>query len=117
MKKTLLLSMAALGLAGCSANNVEELAKQGNWQEIGYSDGIKGRTQRSYSDMAALGAVDQASYTEGYHLGVSEYCNPSHAYQIGLSGLVYEGVCSGTEDAQRFRMEWQRGWDEYSNNY
>ncbi|MFA0724836.1 DUF2799 domain-containing protein, partial [Vibrio sp. 10N.222.49.E5] len=23
----------------------------------------------------------------------------------------------GTEDAQRFRMEWQRGWDEFSNDY
>ena len=41
----------------------------------------------------------------------------NHAYQIGLSGQVYEGVCSGTEDAQRFRMEWQRGWDEFSNDY
>ncbi|MCP3704601.1 MAG: DUF2799 domain-containing protein, partial [Alteromonas sp.] len=30
---------------------------------------------------------------------------------------VYEGVCSGTKDAQRFRMEWQLGWDEFSNDY
>ncbi|MCV5647151.1 DUF2799 domain-containing protein, partial [Escherichia coli] len=27
----------------------------------------------------------------------------------------YEGVCEGTEQAQKFRMEWQRGWNEYSN--
>ncbi|EGR4078612.1 DUF2799 domain-containing protein, partial [Vibrio cholerae] len=26
----------------------------------------------------------------------------------------YEGICEGTEQAQRFRMEWQRGWNEYN---
>ncbi|MEZ8885009.1 DUF2799 domain-containing protein [Vibrio sp. F13] len=116
MKKIIALFAVAFSLAGCSAN-VQDLAAEGNWQEIGYRDGIKGHTQRSYSEMTELGAVDQASYTEGYHLGVTEYCNPNHAYQIGLSGQVYEGICSGTEDAQRFRMEWQRGWDEFSNDY
>ncbi|HAS8147612.1 TPA: DUF2799 domain-containing protein, partial [Vibrio vulnificus] len=24
-------------------------------------------------------------------------------------------VCEGTEQAQKFRMEWQRGWNEYQN--
>nr|MBF4365807.1 DUF2799 domain-containing protein [Vibrio anguillarum] len=26
-----------------------------------------------------------------------------------------EGACEGTEQAQRFRMEWQRGWNEFTN--
>lgn len=116
MKKIIALFAVAFSLAGCSAN-IQDLAAEGNWKEIGFRDGIKGNTQRSYSEMTELGAVDQASYTEGYHLGVTEYCNPNHAYQIGLSGQMYEGVCSGTKDAQRFRMEWQRGWDEFSNDY
>ncbi|ODW89529.1 hypothetical protein BBL97_11120 [Vibrio parahaemolyticus] len=54
-------------------------------------------------------------YDRGYLEGVAEYCNPDFAYQMGLSGQYYEGVCEGTEQAQKFRMEWQRGWNEYSN--
>ena len=116
MKKVTVALLLAIGMTGCAAN-LQDLAAEGDWKEIGYRDGIKGNSQRSYSEMTKLGAVDQAAYSEGYYQGVTEYCNPNHAYQIGLSGQFYEGVCSGTEDAQRFRMEWQRGWDEFSNEH
>ncbi|GAM62775.1 hypothetical protein JCM19232_1932 [Vibrio ishigakensis] len=52
------------------------------------------------------------AYEQGYTRGVAEYCNPNFAYQMGLSGQYYEGACEGREDAQKFRMEWQRGWNE-----
>ncbi|GAD90176.1 MULTISPECIES: DUF2799 domain-containing protein [Vibrio] len=98
-------------LFACASGD-EALVAKGDWKGVGYSDGIKGKTQRSYTALSELGAANMGAYEEGYSLGVKEYCNPNFAYQIGLSGQYYEGVCEGTEDAQMFRMEWQRGWDE-----
>ncbi len=112
MKKLFVLA-AVVSLAGCAAST-EQLAKDGNWYQIGYQDGVAGHTQRSYKEMSALGGVNQSDYEQGYSEGVAEYCNADFAYQMGLSGQNYEGVCEGTEQAQKFRMEWQRGWSEYN---
>ncbi|EGU43547.1 hypothetical protein VII00023_03883 [Vibrio ichthyoenteri ATCC 700023] len=115
MRKLVVVAMLTL-LAGC-ASSVEQLVQSGDWYQVGYQDGVSGNTQRSYSDLAKLGQANQADYDQGYLSGVEEYCNPDFAYQIGLSGQYYEGVCEGSEDAQQFRMEWQRGWSEHQNSY
>jgi hypothetical protein len=117
MKKCL-LALTAVALVGCSSG-ISELAKEGRWQELGFRDGAKGLNQRTPSRLSELGeqsaqSVDYSSYEEGYLTGISEYCNPNHAYQIGLSGQSYNGVCDSEEDSQRFRMEWQRGWGDYN---
>jgi hypothetical protein len=109
----LLVVMVLLG--GCTAG-MQDLANSGDWYEIGYRDGVKGQPARSYKALNELGTVDRSQYDEGYLEGVSEYCNPDFAYQIGMSGQLYEGVCEGTKDAQRFRMEWQRGWNDANSN-
>lgn len=103
----------ALFIVACSSSE-NELAQQGDWHEIGFSDGIKGHHPRSFSSLQELGQANQSEYDQGYIEGVTDYCNPDFAYQIGLSGQYYEGVCEGTEEAQRFRMEWQRGWNEFN---
>lgn len=113
MKKTI-MAVAILGLVGCAASD-SELAKEGNWYQIGYQDGMVGHSQRSYKTLSELGDVQVSDYESGYSSGIAEYCNPNFAYQIGVSGQYYEGVCEGTDQAQQFRMEWQRGWNEYNN--
>ncbi|MDW6016206.1 DUF2799 domain-containing protein [Vibrio plantisponsor] len=113
MKKTITVVMV-LGLLGCAATD-SELAKEGNWYQIGYQDGMVGHSQRSYKILSELGDVQESDYENGYSQGITEYCNPNVAYQIGVNGQYYEGVCEGTDQAQRFRMEWQRGWNEYNN--
>ncbi|ODS12269.1 DUF2799 domain-containing protein [Vibrio scophthalmi] len=115
MRKLMAVALLTI-LAGC-ASSVEQLAKAGDWYQVGYQDGVSGNTERSFSDLAKLGEANQADYNQGYLTGVEEYCNPNFAYQIGLSGQYYEGVCEGTEDAQEFRMEWQRGWNDQQNSY
>lgn len=112
--KTVIITLMALVLTAC-VSSPEELAEQGDWYQIGYHDGITGHVSRSYQDLTKLGSANSSDYDRGYLEGVTEYCNPNTAYQIGLSGQYYEGVCEGTEQAQRFRMEWQRGWNDYSN--
>ncbi len=114
MIKKLTLVLTAGLLFGCASSN-EQLAEDGNWYQIGYQDGVAGHTQRSLKELSELGSVVGSDYDAGYLEGVNEYCNADFAYQMGLSGQYYEGVCEGTEEAQRFRMEWQRGWNEYAN--
>ncbi|CAM3119865.1 DUF2799 domain-containing protein [Vibrio mytili] len=113
------MKQAALGivlalLVGCTATT-QELAQAGDWYQIGYQDGITGHTSKTMNELKKLGSVNQGDYDQGYLEGVTEYCNPDFAYQIGLSGQYYTGVCEGTKQAQKFRMEWQRGWNEYNN--
>ena len=115
MRKLVVVALLTI-LAGC-ATSIEQMAKSGDWYQIGYQDGVSGNVSRSVTELAKLGQANPADYDQGYLVGVEEYCNPNFAYQIGLSGQYYEGVCEGTEDAQRFRMEWQRGWSEYQNSY
>ncbi|MCG3730059.1 DUF2799 domain-containing protein [Vibrio cincinnatiensis] len=100
-------------LMGCVASE-NDLAEQGNWHQIGYNDGIAGYTSRSYQALSELGPVKHNDYESGYLEGIAEYCNPNFAYQMGVNGQYYEGVCEGTDQAQKFRMEWQRGWNEYN---
>jgi len=112
--KNIMLVVVVAGLCGCAASD-SELAKSGDWYQIGYQDGVIGHSQRSYKVLSELGDVQESDYENGYSVGINEYCNPDFAYQIGVNGQYYEGVCEGTDNAQKFRMEWQRGWNEYNH--
>lgn len=111
--KNIMLLVSAMFLFGCSSS-VEELVRSGDWYQVGYHDGVTGHSSRSIKELNALGQANSGDYDRGYLQGVNEYCNPNFAYQIGLSGNYYEGVCESLPDGQKFRMEWQRGWNEYS---
>lgn len=111
--KRWVMALWLLVMLGCAASD-DQLAAKGDWYQIGYNDGIAGNLQRSYQTLSQLGSAKHADYERGYLDGVQEYCNPNFAYQMGLSGQYYEGVCEGTEQAHKFRMEWQRGWREYN---
>ncbi|UPQ87534.1 DUF2799 domain-containing protein [Vibrio sinaloensis] len=113
MRKFYIAVLAAL-LAACTSSP-QQLANEGDWYQIGYQDGIVGHTPRTSKALASLGSAKQSDYDQGYLEGIGEYCNPDFAYQMGLSGQYYQGVCEGTDEAQKFRMEWQRGWSEYQN--
>ncbi|GAD80734.1 DUF2799 domain-containing protein [Vibrio ezurae] len=112
MKGLKLFLLAIIPLLFACASSDEALVAKGDWKGVGYSDAIKGKTQRSYAALNKLGAANVNDYEEGYTLGLKEYCNPNFAYQIGLSGQYYQGICAGTPQAQKFRMEWQRGWND-----
>lgn len=112
--KNIMIPILVLVLSACS-NHLKQLEEQGDWYQVGYQDGVIGHTQRSAKELTDLNSSKYADYEQGYLEGVSEYCNPNFAYQIGLSGQYYHGVCEGSDTAQRFRMEWQRGWNEHQN--
>lgn len=110
-----LIGLMLLTTLFACTSTTQQLAEEGDWYAIGYQDGIRGNDQRSSRELTKLGSANHSDYDQGYLVGIEEFCNPNHAYHVGLSGQHYDGVCEGTEDAQKFRMEWQRGWDDYSN--
>lgn len=111
----LALIASALLLGACSTTG-DQYIENGDWYQLGVHDGQRGQEARSVSKLTSYGSADQGAYDDGYMQGIQEYCNPDHAYQIGLSGSDYQGMCENTPDGQKFRLEWQRGWRHYQSN-
>lgn len=103
---------AIIGLVGCTST-ADQYIENGSGYQLGLYDGQRGEEARSVAQIRAYEKIQQTAYDEGYEQGVKDYCNPDHAYQIGLSGNDYQGICENMEDGQKFRMEWQRGWRHY----
>lgn len=116
--KSVFCLSAALWLSACVTSpqqQTAQLAQAGEWQQIGYQDGVKGQESRSMSQLTQLGTVNFSQYEQGYQAGIEAYCNPDLAYQIGLSGQDYLGVCNGLPEGKKFRLQWQRGWNDYNH--
>ena len=84
-------------LSACASLSKEECT-QGNWFDIGYSDGKSGQriTQLSDHREACLEyhvSPDATAYKQGREQGLLRYCTAENALQEGLSGDSYYGVC------------------------
>ncbi|ALF59441.1 DUF2799 domain-containing protein [Psychrobacter urativorans] len=84
-------------LAGCATLSKEECTV-GNWQTIGYNDGVAGY----YSDRLAAHAKacakvgtapDYQTWERGRQQGLQQYCTTSNAYNIGKRGRDLNSVC------------------------
>ncbi|MEZ8148630.1 DUF2799 domain-containing protein [Enterovibrio norvegicus] len=120
MVKSIALSLLVMTMVGCvSIDSAESLAAEGKWQAIGESDGVRGLPSRSLSDLAELAqkagvaSANVGNYESGYMSGVDKYCDVNNAYDIGLSGFRYLGVCANAPDGLRFQMEYQRGFEDF----
>ncbi|MDD1782996.1 DUF2799 domain-containing protein [Enterovibrio sp. ZSDZ35] len=121
LKKSGVLFLAAL-MVGCAGiEDTTNLVQQGDWTAVGERDGVRGLPSRSMSDLQALAAkagvdaVNVAEYEQGYNEGVDRYCDVNNAYEIGLSGMQYLGVCANMENGVRFELEWQRGFEDFQS--
>lgn len=122
MLKKSVVSLVALMVVGCaSVGDAESLVKKGDWQAVGEQDGLRGIPSRSMSDLNELAQraggqnVDVSDYESGYAEGVDRYCSLDNAYDIGLSGMQYLGVCANRPDGLRFQMQWQRGFEDFQS--
>jgi hypothetical protein len=94
-----LLALLALGSCGTLS---EETCRQGNWSEIGYRDGSRGRSADFVSNHAqACGKVgvtpDLAAWRAGRVEGLRRYCTPQNAYDAGLGGNRLNPVCPASD--------------------
>lgn len=115
--KTLLLNLSLiLTLASCATLSEEE-CHTGNWKDIGYADGQSGKTMKQYSShLKACSEYNIKPNIETYRLGrnqgLSEYCEPSKAFDYGHTGKPYLNVCIG-KNSKKFSSEYNLGKSIY----
>lgn len=90
----------AVLLAGCETGPPMSAAQcqVADWRQVGFQDGASGRPAERFvalEQSCALAGLpaDQARYMEGRREGLYTYCQPQRAFQAGLGGGGYAGVC------------------------
>ena len=108
---------ASVVLAGCSSlPSPKNLAKSGNWEQLGLQDGQQGFDQRRPAQLSELAAADNQAVTQyraGYRNGIQKFCTEDNAFSAGLSGRNYNGQCSFSPMEDAIRANWENGLDEY----
>jgi hypothetical protein len=93
----LIILAGLLFLAGCATLNKEECLS-GDWRGLGMKDGVNGelsvRIEEHRKACADHGIrPDEKLYMAGRAEGLREYCQIDNAFQSGLKGRQYQGVC------------------------
>ena len=95
--KVFVLAALALLLSACSAMDRRECLLA-DWQQVGYEDGLAGRTPGvagRYAKACNQHGIspDSAEYQLGYERGIDAFCNEQRGYAYGASGQIYAGNC------------------------
>lgn len=104
-------------LAGCATLSKQECLV-GDWQAIGYNDGVAGyHSDRLASHTKACAkasvAPDYQAWERGRKLGLQQYCTINNAYNIGRRGRQLNNVCPITM-ANTLQSANQKGLDYYA---
>jgi len=104
--------IATLALAGCGGGATVSKSQcvAGDWQTIGYRDGVNGlrSDQLLQHENACVphGVVpDRAAYMAGWSQGADEYCRPGNGFKVGESGDDDNDICPAA-----LRDEFERGY-------
>ncbi len=90
-------SLFCLMMAGCASLSKQE-CQLGNWQAIGYTDGVSGYySSRIQEHQRACARVDVSPnyklWEKGRKEGLKEYCTKANAYRLGKQGTTMNDVC------------------------
>lgn len=106
--KSLLLFGAAgfglLALAGCATLSREQCL-QGDWHQIGVSDGEQGQPFSRLDDHRSACRdisvpVNEEGYRAGRNFGLQTYCTAASGYRRGSAGDRYANVCPAASEAR-----------------
>lgn len=124
LSKFLVVSILVVGagvlLPACASISESE-CQAGNWADIGYKDGVNGKSRAKISDYVQTcgeyGAeVDRRTYLESYETGLTYYCTYDKGFELGKYGSNYNTVCDGPGNsmgAADFRAGYDEGYIEY----
>lgn len=106
------LTLLLLVLSGCASLSEEECLT-GDWEGIGYRDGLQGELQSVLSEHQKSCSEYQISlnldeYLQGRKQGLKAYCLPNNGFRVGLRGVEYSYVCPKALE-KSFLIEYQRG--------
>ncbi len=97
-----LLGIALLTLSGCATtkpNLTPQQCQTSNWQEVGYADGLRGRSGAYFGHYAnscanVIGATpNRVLWEQGRQQGLKNYCTELNAYKLGREGYDWQPVC------------------------
>lgn len=111
-----LLSLSAL-TACSSVSLTAEQCLAGNWQAIGYNDGVAGRFPSRISDhqqaCAETGVIPNFhAWQRGREQGLVHYCTEANARRLGQSGRRFNAVCPAGQ-ASHLQKVHERAYNHY----
>lgn len=88
---------AAVLVSGCATLS-ESQCLAGDWQTVGYRDGLNGTAssqllQHQNACMKHGIAPDRGTYLLGWNEGVEQYCQPGNGFNVGKQGGGYSSIC------------------------
>ena len=91
-------------LMSCASLN-EEACRTGNWESIGYNDGVRGRAESYVNEhREACGEYgitpNTAVWLRGRIEGLKQYCTPDSAYTVGRRGNEINNVCPAAQTSE-----------------
>jgi hypothetical protein len=94
----ILIALTSLLLVSGCASMSESQCVAGDWETVGYRDGLAGKqsTQLLQHQNACVkhGAVpDRQAYLAGWEDGVRQFCVPTNGFNAGESGRSFPNVC------------------------
>ena len=95
------LTLALSLLSGCATTPSlsPEQCQAGNWQQIGYADGMVGRSGAYFAKHLENctpipgSAPNRMLWEEGRQEGLKEFCTELNAYKLGREGYGWQPVC------------------------
>lgn len=114
-----ILSGVVIGLTGCASISEDECIS-GNWSDIGYKDGVNGKSRGKLADYAKTcmkyGAEPNRDvYLMAFENGLVKYCTFEQGLKLGEDGSSYNQVCSG-DLANGFSQGYDEGRVVYEIN-
>ncbi len=112
------LSIASAVLLSSCATLSKEQCMVGDWQAIGYNDGVAGYSSdrlTSHAKACAKASIapDYQAWERGRQIGLKQYCTVDNAYNVGLRGNTLNNVCP-VAIANTLRQRHQQGLEIYT---
>ena len=94
-----ILSGVVIGLTGCASISEDECIS-GNWSDIGYKEGVNGKSRGKLADYAKTCIKygvepNRDVYLTAFENGLVKYCTFEQGLKLGENGSSYNQVCSG----------------------
>ena len=109
MKHVLLIPMMVfVGLVATSCATIsEDECVAGSWEDIGFSDGEKGKSRGKFADYAKTClkfdiTPDRVSYFAGYDQGLKRYCVYDRGFERGRNGNDEKTECHSVNSDEYF---------------
>ena len=95
------MTATVMTLSGCATTQslTPQQCQASNWQEVGYADGLNGRSGAYFgqyaNSCASVGGTmpNRIKWEQGRQQGLKNYCTELTAYKVGREGYDWQPVC------------------------